>query len=152
MASERLDQILVSGDVPRHVAVIMDGNGRWAQQRGLPRHLGHREGMKSVREAIEGAVEAGVEILTLFAFSTENWRRPADEVQFLLRFNEQILINRRDEMHERNMRIRFIGRRDRRVPRRLVRLIDDAEEMTRGNSGLTFTVAFNYGGRAGHQM
>ena len=148
MASERLDQILVSGDVPRHVAVIMDGNGRWAQQRGLPRHLGHREGMKSVREAIEGAVEAGVEILTLFAFSTENWRRPADEVQFLLRFNEQILINRRDEMHERNMRIRFIGRRDRRVPRRLVRLIDDAEEMTRGNSGLTFTVAFNYGGRA----
>ncbi|MBT6887847.1 MAG: di-trans,poly-cis-decaprenylcistransferase, partial [Gemmatimonadales bacterium] len=84
MASERLDQILVSGDVPRHVAVIMDGNGRWAQQRGLPRHLGHREGMKSVREAIEGAVEAGVEILTLFAFSTENWNRPVQEVSALM--------------------------------------------------------------------
>jgi len=84
----------------------------------------------------------------VYAFSTENWRRPAEEVQFLLGFNEQILVNRRDEMHERNMRVRFIGRRDRRTPRRLVRLMDEAEELTRDNSGLTFTVAFNYGGRA----
>ncbi|MBS1265110.1 MAG: di-trans,poly-cis-decaprenylcistransferase [Acidimicrobiaceae bacterium] len=134
--------------IPVHIACVMDGNGRWAEQRGLPRTEGHTAGEQSLFDVLEGANDLGVGWFTVYAFSTENWRRPADEVQFLLRFNEQILINRRDEMHERNMRIRFIGRRDRRVPRRLVRLMDDAEEMTRGNSGLTFTVAFNYGGRA----
>jgi undecaprenyl diphosphate synthase len=78
MPSELLDQIRVNGDAPRHVAIIMDGNGRWARQRGLPRHLGHREGMKSIREVVEGSVDAGIEILTLFAFSTENWQRGAE--------------------------------------------------------------------------
>ena len=134
--------------IPVHIACVMDGNGRWAEQRGLPRTEGHTAGEQSLFDVLEGADDLGVGWFTVYAFSTENWRRPADEVQFLLRFNEQILINRRDEMHERNMRIRFIGRCDRRVPRRLVRLMDDAEEMTRDNSGLTFTVAFNYGGRA----
>ncbi|HIA98651.1 MAG TPA: isoprenyl transferase, partial [Gemmatimonadetes bacterium] len=84
MASERLDRIRLSGDVPNHVAIIMDGNGRWAKQRGLPRQLGHREGMKSVRETIEGATEAGIKIMTLFAFSTENWNRPQKEVASLM--------------------------------------------------------------------
>ncbi len=134
--------------IPVHIACVMDGNGRWAEQRGLPRTEGHTAGEQSLFDVLEGADDLGVGWFTVYAFSTENWRRPADEVQFLLRFNEQILINRRDEMHERNMRIRFIGRCDRRVPRRLVRLMDEAEEMTRDNSGLTFTVAFNYGGRA----
>jgi|TARA_B100000959_G_scaffold260719_1_gene297494 undecaprenyl diphosphate synthase len=126
----------------------MDGNGRWAEQRGLPRTEGHTAGESSLFDVLEGADNLGVSWFTVYAFSTENWRRPAEEVQFLLGFNEQILVNRRDEMHERNMRVRFIGRRDRRTPRRLVRLMDEAEELTRDNSGLTFTVAFNYGGRA----
>ncbi|MBT7503260.1 MAG: di-trans,poly-cis-decaprenylcistransferase, partial [Gemmatimonadales bacterium] len=106
MASERLDQILVSGDVPRHVAVIMDGNGRWAQQRGLPRHLGHREGMKSVREAIEGAVEAGVEILTLFAFSTENWNRPVQEVSALMGLLQLYARRERAELKRRGVDVK----------------------------------------------
>ena len=83
--SELLDRILLNGDVPAHVAIIMDGNGRWAGERGLPRHLGHREGMKAVRETISGAVEAGIDILTMFAFSTENWNRPPQEVTALMR-------------------------------------------------------------------
>ncbi|HCV36340.1 MAG: polyprenyl diphosphate synthase [Acidimicrobiales bacterium] len=134
--------------VPIHIACVMDGNGRWAEQRGLPRTEGHTAGESSLFDVLEGADNLGVSWFTVYAFSTENWRRPAEEVQFLLGFNEQILVNRRDEMHERNMRVRFIGRRDRRTPRRLVRLMDEAEELTRDNSGLTFTVAFNYGGRA----
>ena len=84
MASDLLDRVRLGGGVPSHIAVIMDGNGRWARERGLPRHLGHREGMNSVREVVEGAVEAGVDILTLFAFSTENWKRPAQEVTALM--------------------------------------------------------------------
>ena len=134
--------------IPRHIACVMDGNGRWAEQRGLSRTEGHTAGEQSLFDVLEGADDLGVGWFTVYAFSTENWRRPADEVQFLLRFNEQILLNRRDEMHGRNMRIRFIGRRDRRVPRRLLRRMDDAAELTRDNTGLTFTIAFNYGGRA----
>ncbi len=134
--------------VPSHVACVMDGNGRWAQSRGLPRTAGHRAGEEALFDVVEGALDIGVEWLTVYAFSTENWRRPADEVRFLLEFNEEILLRRRDELHERGVRIRFVGRRDRRVPRRLLSLMDDAIDLTQHNRGMTLTIAFNYGGRA----
>jgi undecaprenyl diphosphate synthase len=134
--------------VPVHVACVMDGNGRWAAKRGLPRTAGHEAGEEALYDVVDGAIELGVRWLTVYAFSTENWRRPADEVRWLLRFNEQSLLRRRDELHERGVRIRFVGRRDRKVPRRLVRRMDEAIALTAGNTGLTFTIAFNYGGRA----
>ena len=134
--------------VPAHVACVMDGNGRWAQARGLPRTEGHRAGEEALFDVVEGALDIGVKWLTVYAFSTENWMRPPDEVRFLLGFNEDILVRRRDELHERDVRIRFVGRRDRRVPKRLLRLMDEAVDLTRRNKAMTFTVAFNYGGRA----
>ena len=134
--------------IPTHIACVMDGNGRWAQARGLPRTEGHRAGEDALFDIVEGALEIGLEWLTVYAFSTENWRRPRDEVKFLIDFNEEMLISRRDELHERGVRIRFVGRRDWRVPKRLIRRMDEALELTRHNSKLTFTIAFNYGGRA----
>ena len=134
--------------VPAHIACVMDGNGRWAQSRGLPRTEGHRAGEEALFDVVEGALDIGVQWLTVYAFSTENWRRPSDEVRFLLNFNEDILLRRRDELHERGVRVRFVGRRDRRVPKRLLRLMDEAIELTRNNDRMTLTIAFNYGGRA----
>lgn len=134
--------------IPAHIACVMDGNGRWAQARGLPRTEGHRAGEDSLFDVVEGALEVGVQWLTVYAFSTENWRRPRDEVKFLINFNEEILLTRRDELHDRGVRIRFIGRRDWRVPKRLIKRMDEATELTRHNKKLTFTIAFNYGGRA----
>lgn len=126
----------------------MDGNGRWAQQRDLPRIEGHKMGEHALFEAVEGALELGIEWLTVYAFSTENWKRPADEVKFLINFNEDILIRRQQELHERGVRIRFVGRNDWRVPKRLLKRMDEARELTKNNTKLTFTIAFNYGGRA----
>lgn len=126
----------------------MDGNGRWAQQRGLPRIEGHKMGEHALFEAVEGALDLGVQWLTVYAFSTENWKRPPDEVKFLINFNEDILLRRQQELHERGVQIRFIGRRDRRVPKRLIRRMNEATELTKNNSKLIFTIAFNYGGRA----
>jgi undecaprenyl diphosphate synthase len=134
--------------IPVHVACVMDGNGRWAQRRGLKRTEGHAAGEHALFDTVEGALDLGLGWLTVYAFSTENWRRPRDEVKFLMNFNESILLRRRDELHERNVRMRFIGRRDWRVPKRLLRRMDEAEELTAGNTGMTFTMAFNYGGRA----
>lgn len=134
--------------LPRHVACVMDGNGRWAQKRGLPRTEGHAAGEAALFDTVEGALELGIGWLTVYAFSTENWRRPADEVRYLMGFNESILTRRRDELHERGVRIRFVGRRDRRVPRRLLRRMDEALALTEGNRRMTLTIAFNYGGRA----
>jgi undecaprenyl diphosphate synthase len=133
--------------VPRHVACVMDGNGRWAKERGLKRTDGHAAGEAALLDVVEGALELGVSWLTVYAFSTENWRRPGDEVKFLMRFNESLLVRRRDELHEKGVRIRFIGRRDWRVPKRLLRRIDESVALTAGNRELTFTVAFNYGAR-----
>ena len=133
--------------VPRHVACVMDGNGRWAQQRGLKRTDGHSAGEQAMYDTAFGAVDAGVEWLTVYAFSTENWKRPISEVRFLMQLNESSLIKRIDELHERNVRVRFLGRRDSRVPRRLLKEMDRAVAMTKANSGLTLTIAFNYGGR-----
>jgi undecaprenyl diphosphate synthase len=126
----------------------MDGNGRWAQRRGLKRTDGHAAGEEALFDAVEGALELGVRWLTVYAFSTENWRRPRDEVRFLMGFNESLLVRRRDELHERGVRIRFIGRRDWRVPKRLLRRMDESLELTMDNRTLTLTIAFNYGGRA----
>jgi|TARA_B110000008_G_C16963598_1_gene561144 undecaprenyl diphosphate synthase len=126
----------------------MDGNGRWAQMRGLQRTEGHAAGEEALFDAIEGAVEVGIKWLTVYAFSTENWKRPPEEVRFLMAFNESLLVNRSQELHELNVRIRFIGRRNWRVPKRVLRRIDEATELTKNNTGLTFTIAFNYGGRA----
>jgi undecaprenyl diphosphate synthase len=137
-----------STHVPAHVACVMDGNGRWAQRRGLKRTEGHAAGEEALFDTVEGALDLGVEWLTVYAFSTENWKRPPDEVRFLMGFNESILVRRRDEMHKRGVRIRFAGRRDWRVPKRLLRQMDESVELTRGNRTMTFTIAFNYGGRA----
>jgi undecaprenyl diphosphate synthase len=135
-------------DVPSHIAAIMDGNGRWATARGLPRTKGHEAGEDALFEAVEGCLAVGVSWLTVYAFSTENWRRPKDEVKFLLNFNRDLLRRRRDELHERGVRIRFIGRRNWRVPRGVLREMEDAEQLTRSNRKLTLNIAFNYGGRA----
>jgi undecaprenyl diphosphate synthase len=134
--------------VPAHIACVMDGNGRWAQRRGLPRTEGHAAGEEALFDTVEGALQIGVRWLTVYAFSTENWRRPADEVRFLMAFNEGILTRHRDDLNSKGVRIRFTGRRDWRVPRRLLRHMDDSEGLTAGNRRMTLTIAFNYGGRA----
>lgn len=134
--------------IPRHIACVMDGNGRWAQQRGLKRTEGHAAGEEALLDAVNGALELGVRWLSVYAFSTENWSRPTDEVRFLMDFNRRILLGHRDELHAKGVRIQFLGRRDWRVPRRLLRVIDETVELTAGNRGMTFSVCFNYGGRA----
>jgi undecaprenyl diphosphate synthase len=134
--------------IPQHVAIVMDGNGRWAQRRGLKRTEGHAAGEEALFDTVEGALDLGIEWLTVYAFSTENWKRPADEVRFLMGFNERILTGRRDQMNDRDVRMRFIGRRDWRVPKRLLRHMDESIELTEKNKTMTFTIAFNYGGRA----
>ncbi|MDZ7677018.1 MAG: polyprenyl diphosphate synthase [Acidimicrobiales bacterium] len=134
--------------IPAHVACVMDGNGRWAKRRGLKRTEGHAAGEGALFDTVEGALDLGLGWLTVYAFSTENWRRPRDEVKFLMNFNESILVRRRDELHERGVRMRFIGRRDWRVPKRLLRRMEESEELTADNRTMTFTMAFNYGGRA----
>jgi undecaprenyl diphosphate synthase len=133
--------------VPAHVAIVMDGNGRWAQRQGLPRNAGHTAGEAALFDVVEGALELGIPWLTVYAFSTENWKRPLDEVRFLMGFNEDLLLRRRGELHERGVRVRFVGRRGGRVPRRLLRRMDETEALTEGNRRMTLTVAFNYGAR-----
>ncbi|MDQ4132771.1 MAG: polyprenyl diphosphate synthase [Actinomycetota bacterium] len=143
----RLEEVDLSR-VPAHIGVVMDGNGRWAGARGLARTEGHAAGEEALFDAVEGALELGISWLTVYAFSTENWKRPVEEVRYLMRYNESLLVRRRDELHERNVRIRFVGRRDWRVPRRLIRRMDEALELTARNTTMTLTIAFNYGGRA----
>jgi undecaprenyl diphosphate synthase len=134
--------------IPTHVALVMDGNGRWAQRRGLPRTDGHAAGEEALLDTVWGALDAGIRWITVYAFSTENWKRPVDEVRFLMGFNERLLLNRRDELHSAGVRVQFIGRRDWRVPKRVLRHITDTEQMTRHNKKMTLSLAFNYGGRA----
>ena len=129
-----------------HVAVIMDGNGRWARQRGRPRHAGHRAGATAVRRTVEHAAKRGIACLTLFAFSSENWRRPPAEVGGLMSLFLEALQRELDELHRNNVRLRFIGARER-LQRRLSDKIAAAEERTRANDGLKLTVAVGYGGR-----
>jgi undecaprenyl diphosphate synthase len=146
MSSDRLDRILVSGDVPSHVAIIMDGNGRWAQERGLPRYLGHREGMKAVREAIEGALDGGVDILTLFAFSTENWKRPAHEVSALMSLLQLYARKERDELRRKGVEVHVLGDLDR-IDGATRSAVATIIEGTRGGSKLRLNLMISYGGR-----
>ena len=132
--------------IPRHVAIIMDGNGRWARARGLPRATGHRQGAKAARGVVEAAGRLGVSYLTLFSFSAENWRRPADEVSDLMGLLRRYLQSEIAELHRSNVRLLVIGERAG-VPDDIVRMIEDAEAMTRGNDGLVTVMALNYGGR-----
>jgi undecaprenyl diphosphate synthase len=129
---------------PRHVAIIMDGNGRWAKARGLPRAAGHRQGAEAVRRAVEAAQQLGVAYMTLYAFSSENWKRPRTEVDDLMGLLRLYLRRELAELHANNVRLRFIGER-RALSRDLVGLIDEAETKTVGNTGLTLVVAINYG-------
>ena len=125
----------------------MDGNGRWAEARGLPRTSGHEAGERALFDVVEGALAAGIRYLSVYAFSTENWSRPSEEVEFLLGFNRSLLRQRRDELNERGVRIRRIGRRER-VPADVLAEFDAAEELTAANVRLHLLVCFNYGGRA----
>jgi len=134
------------GQVPVHVAIVMDGNGRWANARGLTRVEGHRAGEAALMDVIEGAIEAGVKYLTVFAFSTENWKRSPEEVKFLMNYNREVLRRRRDELDGWNVRIRWAGRRPRLWPTVIDELLT-AEKLTSKNKGLTFTMAVNYGSR-----
>lgn len=134
------------GEVPQHIAIVMDGNGRWANQRGLTRVEGHKQGEKALLDVVAGAVQAGVKHLSVYAFSTENWRRSPDEVRFLMGFNRQVLRDRREQLHSWNVRMRWAGRK----PRLWLSVLKElrvAEERTRGNTGLTLSMCVNYGGR-----
>ncbi len=133
-------------NVPQHVAVIMDGNGRWARKRGLPRHAGHRAGVKSVRAIVENAAQRGIRYLTLFAFSSENWNRPKEEVSKLMGLFVEALRREVDELHKNNVRLRFVGARHQ-LNDGLVAKIAEAEERTASNTGLELLVAVAYGGR-----
>jgi undecaprenyl diphosphate synthase len=133
--------------VPRHVAMIMDGNGRWAKARGLPRLAGHRAGTENLRPILEACVDFGIEILTIWAFSTENWRRPETEVRGLLRILERMIQRELQELHKQGVRLRHIGLLDR-LPRRLQKQVLDAIELTKTNDRIVLNVAFDYGGRA----
>jgi undecaprenyl diphosphate synthase len=132
---------------PVHVAVIMDGNGRWAKARGLPRVAGHKRGAEAVRRTVRGAAELGVEYLTLYGFSSENWKRPAAEVDDLMTLLRVYLVNEIDELHRQGVRLRVIGQRGR-LNAEIVRLIEQAEQQTAANRKLNLTVALSYGGRA----
>jgi len=133
--------------VPRHVAIVMDGNGRWAKDRGLPRTRGHEEGESSLFDVVEGAIELGVRWVSAYAFSTENWKRSPDEVRFLMGFNRDVIRRRRDEMHAMGVRVRWAGRRPK-LWRSVINELEAAEELTRDNDVLTLTMCVNYGGRA----
>ena len=131
---------------PRHIAIIMDGNGRWARERGLPRRDGHRAGAESVREAVEGCKELGVDYLTLYAFSSENWNRPPSEVDALMKLLERFLKEKMNEMHERNVRLHTIGQIER-LPAPCRKQLDKAIALTRDNTALNLILALSYGAR-----
>jgi undecaprenyl diphosphate synthase len=133
--------------VPRHVGIIMDGNGRWARAQGLPRSAGHRAGTENLRRLLRAAVEFGIETLTIYAFSTENWGRPAGEVRVLLSILERVIDRELSELHEEGVQLRHVGRLER-IPQGLQRKVLDAIELTKNNQRLILNVAFDYGGRA----
>jgi undecaprenyl diphosphate synthase len=135
-----------TADGPRHVAIIMDGNGRWAAARGLPRLVGHRRGVEALRGCIRAAGELGIEIVTIFSFSSENWSRPENEITDLMGLLRRFIRNDLAELHRSGVRVRVIGERDG-LAADIRRLLTEAEELTAGNDKLTLVVAFNYGGR-----
>ncbi len=134
--------------VPAHVGLILDGNGRWANQRGLPRTAGHLAGEEALFDTVEGALEMGIRWVTAFTFSTENWARSDDEVEFLMWFNEDLLLRRRDDLHAQGVRMLFAGdMADPRIPERNRQHMAEAEEKTKDNEALHLVFAFNYGSR-----
>jgi undecaprenyl diphosphate synthase len=144
--SSSTQDIPVADAVPRHVAIIMDGNGRWAKKRFLPRIAGHHKGVEAVRNTVRACAERGVSALTLFAFSSENWRRPQEEVSLLMQLFVSALQQEVERLHQNNIRFRVIGDISR-FDQKLIDLINAAQKMTAANTGLTLTVAANYGGR-----
>jgi undecaprenyl diphosphate synthase len=150
MPKVSLDKVSLDGisdfEIPRHVAIIMDGNGRWAAARGLPRGEGHRRGVEALRRTVRAAGELGIDILTIFAFSSENWSRPPTEIRDLLGLLRRFIRNDLAELHQNNIRVRIIGEREGLSPD-VSSLLVEAEEMTAGNDGMTLVVAFNYGAR-----
>jgi undecaprenyl diphosphate synthase len=132
--------------VPQHVAIVMDGNGRWANRQGLPRVEGHRAGETALLDVVAGAIQAGVKHLSVYAFSTENWRRSPDEVRFLMGFNRDVLHRRRDQLNEWGVRVRWAGRKPR-LWASVIKELQFAEKLTAGNDTLTLTMCVNYGGR-----
>jgi len=141
------EQLKARGNLPRHVAIIMDGNGRWAKARGVPRLMGHRAGRESVREAVRGCVALGVEVLTLYTFSTENWNRPRSEVKALMGILRQTLRSERRELRENNVRLRVIGRASD-LPREVAAAIAETQDYLAGCDGLLLNLALSYSGRA----
>ena len=139
-------EIPASGEMPRHVAIIMDGNGRWAKRRHLPRIAGHKRGVEAVRAAVTSCVERGIEYLTLFAFSSENWRRPAEEVALLMQLFQMALANEVEKLHRNGVRLKVVGDTARFDPK-ICQLIEQGERLTAANTRLTLTIAANYGGR-----
>jgi undecaprenyl diphosphate synthase len=137
---------LPAGAVPEHVAIVMDGNGRWANARGLTRIEGHRAGEASLLDVVAGAIQIGVKHLSVYAFSTENWKRSPDEVRFLMGFNRDVLHRRRDQLNEWGVRVRWAGRKPR-LWNSVIKELQFAEELTAGNDILTLTMCVNYGGR-----
>lgn len=133
--------------LPRHVAIVMDGNGRWAKQRGMARTKGHEAGEKALFDVVEGALEIGLKEVSVYAFSTENWRRSPEEVRFLMNFNRDVIRKRRDEMHERGIKVRWVGRRQR-LWASVVKELEEAERLTKRNTAMTLNMCINYGGRA----
>ncbi len=142
---KKSDQIEIT-NVPKHIAIIMDGNGRWAKQKGLPRIVGHREGMKVIHKIVRKANELGVEVLTLYAFSTENWKRPKAEIDYLMRLPEQFLGVELPKLQEGNVKVRIMGCIDE-LPEHTQRAVLEALEATKNNDGLILNFALNYGSR-----
>jgi undecaprenyl diphosphate synthase len=132
---------------PRHIAIIMDGNGRWAERQNLPRVAGHQRGVESVRRTTEECARLKIEQLTLYCLSSENWKRPQTEINFLMHLLEQYMIEERSTIMDNNVRVRMLGRRDD-IPEQVLRELDQTVEMSRSNSGLWLNLAINYGGRA----
>lgn len=132
--------------VPRHLAIIMDGNGRWAKKRGLPRLMGHRQGAKAVTRTVEAAAKMGVSVLTLFAFSSENWKRPIEEVSGLMDLFAKVLVSERESLHKNGIKVHFVGDLSR-FSEKLQAAISDIEELTKLNQRMTLQIAINYGGR-----
>jgi undecaprenyl diphosphate synthase len=141
------EQLKARGNLPRHVAIIMDGNGRWAKARGVPRLMGHRAGRESVREAVKGCVALGVDVLTLYTFSTENWNRPRSEIKALMAILRQTLRSERRELRENNVRLRIIGRPGD-LPPEVVAAIEETQDHLAGCDGLLLNLALSYSGRA----
>ena len=133
--------------IPTHVAIIMDGNGRWAKQRGLPRNEGHRAGVENMRRVLEGAVEFGVKVITIYAFSTENWGRPEEEVRGLLSIFEQVIAREATELHKNGVKLRHLGTLAG-ISDKMKEAVKSAIELTKDNDRITLNIAFNYGGRA----